>query len=101
MGQKLSPPDASLYQAVSDVLLHDWDPCSVSDVPEAQDEYHGYLPQVFRLVREGADSKTIGDHLHLIETGRMGSTVERHKLDPVAEKLAGLRSEHSAATSSS
>ena len=59
MGQKLSPEDASLYRAVSEILLHDWDPCSVSDVPEAQDEYYGYLPQVFRLVQESA---TPGGH---------------------------------------
>lgn len=98
MGQKLSPADASLYRAVSDVLLHDWDPCNVSDVPEAQDEYHGYVPQVFRLVREGAGPEVIGDHLHRIETERMGSTTERYKLDPVAEKLSGLGSGRSART---
>ena len=83
------------------MLLHDWDSCSVSDVPEVQDEYYGYVPQVFRLVREGASPETIGDHLHRIETEQMGSTVERHKLDPVAEKLSGLASGLSAGTSSS
>ncbi len=101
MGQKLFPTDAALYRAVSKVLLQEWDPCSVSDVPESQDEYHGYIPQVFRLVREGASRDAIGDHLFRIETERMGSTVERRTLDPVAARLARLRSEHRSETSSS
>lgn len=91
MGRPLSPSEAALYRAVSDVLLHDWDPCSVSDVPEAQDEYYGYLPQVYRLVKEKASPEVIGDHLHQIETVRMGSTIERYKLNPIAEQLAALR----------
>lgn len=77
MGQNLSPAEAALYRAVSDALLYDWDPCGVSEYLEAHDEYHGYLPQVYRLVAAEAGSKAIGDHLWRIEVCRMGMTTAR------------------------
>jgi hypothetical protein len=94
MGQKLPPAEAALYRAVSEALLHEWDPCGVSEYPEAQDEYHAYLPQVYRLVAENAGAEAIGDYLYRIETERMGMTTARWRLDPVAERLAALRSHH-------
>ena len=101
MGQKLPPAEAALYRAVSDALLYDWDPCGVSEYPEAHDEYHGYLPQIYRLVSEEAGAEAIGDHLWQIEVYRMGMTTGRRRLDPVAERLAALRSEHPPIPSSS
>ena len=101
MGQKLPPAEAALYRSVSDALLHDWDPCWVSEYPEAHDEYYDYLPHVYRLVSEGAGAETIGDHLWQIEVYRMGMTTARRRLDPVAERLAALRSQHPPVTSPS
>ena len=75
MGQKLSPPDLALYRAVDEVLHYIWDPIGVSGVPEARDEYQGYLPQVFKLVRERQSEETIANYLGTIATG--GSGVDR------------------------
>jgi hypothetical protein len=72
MGQKLSKPDLALYRAVDEVLHYVWDPIGVSLQPEARDEYHGYLPQVFRLLREGADESKIAAYLTSVTTERMG-----------------------------
>lgn len=72
MGQKLSAPDLSLYRAVDEVLHYVWDPIGVCGVPQARDEYHGYLPQVFGLLRDGADQFAIAAFLTSITTERMG-----------------------------
>ena len=92
MGQRLPPAEDALYRAVSDALVYDWDPCGVSEYPEAHDEYYGYLPQIYRLVSEEAGAEAIGDHLWQIEVYRMGMSTGRRRLDPVAERLASLRS---------
>ena len=94
MGQRLPPDEAALYRAVSDALLHDWDPIGVSDIPEAQDEYYSYLPQIYRLIWEEAGADAIGDYLHRIETEAMGLSTERDRIRPVAERLASLRAQH-------
>ena len=72
MGQKLSAPDLLLYRAVDEVLHCVWDPIGVCGVPQARDEYHGYLPRVFRLLRDGADHNAISGLLTSITTERMG-----------------------------
>ena len=44
----------SLQDAIRQVLLHDWDPIGVADVPEAQDEYDSYISQIYgMLIRQG------------------------------------------------
>lgn len=54
------------------VLMSAWDPIGVAGVPEAQDEYDGYLGPVAELLRDGADEKRIARFLTMIRTDRMG-----------------------------
>lgn len=72
MGQKLSAPDLALYRAVDEVLHDVWDPIGVCGLPQARDEYHSYLPQVFGLLREGVDESAIAASLTSVTTERMG-----------------------------
>jgi hypothetical protein len=39
------PKDKELYRRIDEVVHYLWDPIGVSDVPEARDEYHSYLPE--------------------------------------------------------
>lgn len=72
MGQKLSPPDLALYEAVDEVLHYVWDPIGVALFPEARDEYHSYLPGVFGMVRDGATPQLIAARLTSLTTEQMG-----------------------------
>ena len=72
MGSKLSPKDNDLYKAVDEVLHYIWDPIGVSGTPEARDEYYGYLPMVFGLLKSNASPEIIARHLLEIATDRMG-----------------------------
>lgn len=74
MSTKLSPSDRELYNRVDEVLHYIWDPIGVSGVPAARDEYHGYLPQVFSMVKQGKSVEEIAKHLENIETQTMGLT---------------------------
>lgn len=72
MGQKLSAQDMALYRAVDEVLHYVWDPIGVAGTPQARDEYYGYLPRVFALVRDCANESAIAEELSSIATQRMG-----------------------------
>jgi hypothetical protein len=72
MGQQLSPKDMALYRAVDEVLHYVWDPIGVSNIPQARHEYHGYLPQVFNMLREGSSASTVAFYLTKVTTERMG-----------------------------
>lgn len=98
MRQKPSGSDKALYRAVDEVLHYVWDPIGVSDVPQARDEYHGYLPQVFGMLQSGADEHAIASYLSNVSTERMGLKGNIEHDRKVARALinwrAALRDQH-------
>lgn len=72
MGEKLSISDQELYRRTDEVLHYVWDPIGVAEVPNARDEYHSYLPQVFGLLKANANAEQIADYLFKISTEQMG-----------------------------
>ena len=61
----------AIQESIRQVLLNEWDPIGINDIPEAQDEYDGYVGGVYRLLASGA-SKEIVQHLFRIEVETMG-----------------------------
>jgi hypothetical protein len=79
-----------IQEAIRQVLLHEWDPIGVSDIPEAQDEYDSYVGGIYRLLASGASEYQIVERLYNLETVDMGLPGNREGLKRVAEKLAEL-----------
>jgi hypothetical protein len=76
---------------IRQVLLRDWDPIGVGDLPEAQDEYDSYVGQVYGLLASGASDAALVDRLQQIEVVNMGlSRPESTRLQSVARKLRTL-----------
>jgi hypothetical protein len=53
------------------VLHYLWDPIGVAGIPEARDEYYGYLPQVFNLLKANAGADEIANYLFEVATRSM------------------------------
>jgi hypothetical protein len=81
---------ADLHDAVRTILLNDWDPIGVRDVPEAQDEYDSYAPAIARLVAAGTSVSDLSAHLLEIETDAMGLRGDASRAHSIAEKLRAL-----------
>ena len=80
-----------VQRAIGRVLAEDWDPIGVGDVPQAQDEYDGYVSGVYRLLAAGASPRTVAEHLCSIEADRMGfKRVAADARLSVANKLCSL-----------
>ncbi len=43
-----------IQRSIAEVLLRNWDPIGVRNVPQAQDEYDAYVGGVYRLIASGA-----------------------------------------------
>lgn len=69
---KLSKEQMELYNFIDKLLIKEWDPIGVYGVPEARDEYHGYLPVVFGKAIKNETEKEIAEYLEKIETENMG-----------------------------
>jgi hypothetical protein len=87
MGTKLSPKDQALYNAVDEVLHYIWDPIGVSGVPQARDEYYGYLPQIFGMLRCGSNEEDIAAFLGKVVTEQMGLSARPQNDREVASVL--------------
>ncbi len=82
-----------LYKRIDEILWTDWDPVGVSGVPEARDEYYGYLPTVFQLVLENASENKITEYLLWVETKRMGLSGNQQKCKQIAAMVLKERNE--------
>jgi hypothetical protein len=81
------------YGAVREILLRQWDPIGVSDVPEAQDEYDGYVYKIYGMIARNEPRQRLVEHLWEIETSRMGLIGDRKRAEEIADRLIGLRGE--------
>lgn len=87
MGPKLSPKDQALYRAIDEVLHYIWDPIGVSGMPQARDEYYGYMPHVFGLLLSGASTASIAAYLGETATNQMGLSANPQRDREVATVL--------------
>jgi hypothetical protein len=80
-----------VQEKIRPVLMAEWDPIGVNDVPEAADEYDGYIGGIYALLRDGASDERIAQHLSEIETKTMGlPEVERNGYRPLIARLRSI-----------
>lgn len=79
------------YRFIDELLIEEWDPIGVSDVPEARDEYRSYLPQVFSKAISGESAAQIAEYLRRIETEQMGLSGYRTNTLEIAKKVLAMK----------
>ena len=77
----------NIQRVIREVLLRDWDPIGVRDVPEAQGEYDGYVGGVYRLLAAGVTVADLAEHLAQLERDAMGLSAQRQDRTEVASRL--------------
>jgi hypothetical protein len=91
MAISMNDQDQQLLRVVSEVLHYIWDPIQVSGVPQARDEYDGYVGPTYTLLRAGASEAEVSEHLYRIADERMGLSARRQKADEAASVLVDWR----------
>ena len=91
---KAVPPshETALYRRTGEVLHYLWDPCGISDAPQARDEYDSYLPSVYSVLHQGADAAKIAALLTEIE-GKYTNLVSQIVADVVKPEAITTESE--------
>ena len=80
-----------IMENIRKVLLQEWDPIGVKDIPEAQDEYDSYAGGVYRLLASHSSAEQIARHLAQIEDEQMGLGPRIiQDLLPVANRLLSI-----------
>ncbi len=76
--------------AIRRILLKEWDPIGVKDVPQAQNEYDSYTPQICKMLINHESSENIFQYLWKIETDYMGLSGNQNHTRSIAKKLADI-----------
>ena len=80
-----------IMESIRQILLHQWDPIGIKDVPNAQDEYDSYVGGIYRLLASHASAEEIAKHMNEIGEVQMGlGHGEPGKFLPVAQSLLAL-----------
>ena len=82
----------ALHRRIKEVLLKEWDPIGVQAIPEAQDEYDGYVPTLYSMLIARKPIHTVLEYLLWLETEHMGLSADRQRTQSIAEKLVALSS---------
>ena len=69
------------------LLLEQWDPIGIGDVPECVDEYNDYIPRLAGILRRGGHTEDVARYLTEIETEWMEIDTEPRELLGVASEI--------------
>lgn len=78
------------HDAIRQILLKEWDPIGVADAPQAQDEYDGYIGQIYALLIRREHRQKLVDFLWWVITENMGLAGNRRLTEQVADRLLQL-----------
>jgi hypothetical protein len=81
------------HAGIRQILLHDWDPIGVADVPEAQDEYDSYISKIYGVLIRHEPRHKVVEHLWAIETEYMGLFGNRQRTKATVDRLLRFRDE--------
>jgi hypothetical protein len=78
------------HDAIHSVLLKEWDPIGVADIPEAHDEYDAYVAGVYKRLISRASEEDLFTYLWDIETEYMGLYGNSGHTRAIAKRLLEL-----------
>lgn len=76
-----------IQDAIRGILLRDWDPIGVADLPEAQDEYDSYIGQIYGMLVRREPTYKLVDFLWWAETEHMGLYGDRRRTERIVDRL--------------
>lgn len=79
-----------LMEEIQKILLKEWDPIGIQDIPEAQDEYGSYVSDIYKLIQSKRTESEVFDYLWGIETEHMGLSGDKKHTQTIAHKLFKL-----------
>jgi hypothetical protein len=80
-----------IQDQIRSILLTDWDPIGVAQLPQAVDEYDAYIGGIYRLLYSHGSVEDVARHLHEIMISSIGLSSrgpDDHR--DVAKKLCAL-----------
>ena len=78
-----------IYSEIDKIIWKDWNPINLTK-EDSNDEYEGYLHQIFSLKINGASEKKIIEYLIKIDFEIIGIEVDQKHFERIAEKIMNI-----------
>jgi len=79
-----------LHKAIHKALIEEWDPIGVRYIPEAQDEYDSYAPEIYKMFISRKPKHEIFEYLWWLEVEHMELSGDRQRTETFTERLLNL-----------
>jgi len=79
-----------LHKSIHKALIEEWDPLGVKDIPEAQDEYDSYVPEIYKMLISRKPKHEIFEYLWWLEVEHMELSGDRQRTETFTERLLNL-----------
>jgi len=86
MNDEILPKDAELYRRVEEIVHYLWDPIGVGGIPQARDEYYGYMTAIYGRVQAG-DLDELVECMKRFATENMGLLFEKERTVEAASAM--------------
>ena len=90
---KYSDRAREYQKAIRKILMEEWDPIGVAEIPEAQDEYDAYIPHIYSQLIHHASWQEMFDNLWETETDHIGLYGNRGRTEEIVKALMKLKEE--------
>ncbi|TMX35215.1 hypothetical protein [Vibrio sp. Hep-1b-8] len=70
--------DLDFYNLLREAVHKKWDPIGVCSYSEEMGEYDGYLPNLYKLLKDGSSEEEVFNFLWSVETDAMGLSGDEH-----------------------
>ena len=91
MGKKLPPKQMELYRRVDEILFYKWDLIGISDTDCPRDEYHMYLPLVFKHALNDRAPDSLTEYLTSVTTEGMGMSANKEHDKAIAKLIFSVK----------
>jgi hypothetical protein len=78
------------HGAIREVLLNEWDPIGVAQIPETADEYDSYVPTIYKMLISRVPKHELFDYLWWLESEHMGLTGDRGRTEEFTNRLLDI-----------
>ena len=83
--------DLAFYNLLREVVHKNWDPIGVYSYSGEMGEYDGYLPNLYKLLKDGSSEGEVFNFLWSIETDAMGLSGDEHTTREFSKLLIKLK----------
>ena len=91
INRRLSLEKREFFTRIDEILFYKWDPIGISDTDWERDEYHPYIPKLFKIALENDQPAPLAAYLSSVVEERLDLKANRAHNLAIAELILAVK----------